>query len=89
MKKFIFLVIISTFIGCKSTFIGCGEVKKKHAPEPQYNTVYDCCGKSYKVPSGKFYYTLSVKGDDKKSHKIYVGYNTWFYAQPGDTICAR
>ena len=89
MKKLLILLIIGIFVGCKTTYTGCGIVKSKSAPKAQNTIIYDCCGNSYKITSGKYYYPVTVKGIDNKSHKVYVNYPTWFYAQKGDTICVK
>lgn len=74
---------------CTAVYHGCGTVKSIGAPEAQYRIIYDANGKGYKVPSGNYFYTVTITGEDDKNHKVYVSYSTWVNAKPGDLICVE
>ena len=78
MKKLIFSILLVIMMACDS-FEGCGPIVTFNQPEPQYTVEY-IDGRSVRMPTGRYYYSVSIKGDDGENHKVYVSYNTWVSA---------
>ena len=46
-------------------------------------------GSTVNLPTGEYYYPITIKGDDGINNKIYVSYYTWLTAHPGEIFCVE
>ena len=85
-RKLILGLFLLALVSCEPAFEGCGPVVGINPPEPQYTThvVEDDV---IRVPTGRYYYTVTIKGDDGKNHKVFVSYDTWINCEKGEIIC--
>ncbi len=88
MTKVLFILLLSlSFVAC-DTFTGCGPIVAIGAPEMRYRQ-QSFNGTTINVPTGDYYYPVTIKGDDGRNHKVYVNYGTWISAYPGKLICVE
>lgn len=85
-KKLIFGLLLLLMVACEPSFQGCGPVVGINPPEPQYTT-HIVEGGTIRVPTGRYYYPVVIKGDDGENHKVYVSFDTWINSEKGDIIC--
>lgn len=88
MTKVLFILLLSfSFVAC-DTFTSCGPIISIGAPEMRYRQ-QSFNGTTINVPTGDYYYPVTIKGDDGRNHKVYINYYTWSTAHPGEIICVE
>lgn len=89
LNKLLLMVVGLSLISCDQ-FTGCGVVTAVNAPDPVTRNWHNpYTNRIEQVPTGSFYYSVTIKDDGGNTHKVYVSYNTWANAKPGSIICVE
>lgn len=85
-RKLILGLFLLVLVGCEPAFKGCGPIVGINPPEPQYDS-YVTENENFRVPNGRYYYSVIIRGDDGKNHKVYVSFDTWSSCEKGEIVC--